>query len=122
MNRRHKDLASDIRALGSFWGTMRDIMKRKPLMRIVEALGEGDLSKCRQNKCGHFFATGDSLRRHFSHAHASSTMQKWNAKMRQRGDGHKRTTQGKKKLNHDIGRDQILARHQSHRSRRKPRR
>jgi hypothetical protein len=54
INRHHKDLASDIRALGWFWGTMRDIMKRKPLMTIAEALGEGDVWKCRQNKCGHF--------------------------------------------------------------------
>jgi hypothetical protein len=71
INRHHKDLASDIRALGWFWGTMRDIMKRKPLMTIAEVLGEGDVWKFRQNKCGHFFATVDSLRRHFSHAHAS---------------------------------------------------
>jgi hypothetical protein len=60
---------------------MRDIMKRKPLMTIAEALGEGDVWKCQQNKCGHVFATADSFRRHFSHGHASSTMQNWDAKM-----------------------------------------
>jgi hypothetical protein len=83
INRHHKDLASDMRALGWFRGTMRDMMKRKPLMTITEALGEGDVWKCRQNKCGDFFATADSLRRHFSPAHASSTTQNWNANMRQ---------------------------------------
>jgi hypothetical protein len=62
---------------------MRDIMKRKPMMTIAEALGEGDVWKCRQDKCGHFFATAGSFRRHFSHAHAPSTTQNWDAKMRQ---------------------------------------
>jgi hypothetical protein len=83
INRHHKDLTSDIRALGWFWGTMRDIMKRKPLMTTAEGLGEGEVWKCPQTKCGHFFATADSVRRHFSHAHASSTTQNWDAKMRQ---------------------------------------
>jgi hypothetical protein len=83
INRHHKDLASDIRALGWFWGTMRDIMKRKPLMTIAEALGDGDVWKCRKNKCGHFFATTNVLRRRFSHAHACLTTQNWDANMRQ---------------------------------------
>jgi hypothetical protein len=139
INRHQKNLASDIRALGWFWGTMRDIMKRKPLMTIAEALGEGDVSKCRQNKCGHVFATADSLRRHFSHAHASPTMQNWDAKMRQmvfrweivapderreaqREDGHKRTTKGKKKLSQDTATDQTVRRHQRHGSHGTPRR
>jgi hypothetical protein len=83
INRHHKDLASDIRALGWFWRTMGDIMKRKPMMTIAEALGEGDVWKCRQNKCGHFFATADSPRRHFLHAYVSLTTQNWDAKMQQ---------------------------------------
>jgi hypothetical protein len=65
INEHHKDLASDSRALGWFWGTMRDIMKRKPLTSIAQAVAEGDVWNCRQNTCGHFFATADSLRRHF---------------------------------------------------------
>jgi hypothetical protein len=84
ISRHHKDLASDIRALGWFWGTMRDIMKRKPLITIAEARREGDVWKWRQNKYGHFFATADSLRRHFSHAHGSSTTHNWELKVRQR--------------------------------------
>jgi hypothetical protein len=55
-------------------------MKRKPLMTMAEALGEGDVWKCRQSKCGHFFGTADSPRGHFSHVHASSTTQNRDAK------------------------------------------
>jgi hypothetical protein len=34
-------MASDIKALGWFWGTMRSVMRRKPMMTIAEALGKG---------------------------------------------------------------------------------
>jgi hypothetical protein len=40
INRHHKDMASDIKALGWFWGTMRSVMRRKPMMTIAEALGD----------------------------------------------------------------------------------
>jgi hypothetical protein len=115
INRHQKDLASDIRALGWFWGTMRDITKRKPLMTIAEALREGDGWKCQQNKCSHFFATADSLRRHFSHAHATSTTQNWDAKMRQMaltweigGRDERRSAQREDRLQEDDEREEEI--------------
>jgi hypothetical protein len=115
INRHHKDLASDIRALGWFWGTVGDIMKGKPLMTITEALGEGDMWKGRQDKCRHFLATADSLRRHFrmlmrpqrrrigmgrcgkwfERGKSGRVMKEGKGKERA---GHKMTTKGKKKL------------------------
>jgi hypothetical protein len=83
VTRQHKDLASDTRTLGWFWGTIRRIMKQKPLMTIAEALGEGTVWKCRQDKCGHLFPSTSALTRHFAKIHATSTTQNWDAKTRQ---------------------------------------
>jgi hypothetical protein len=83
VGRQHRDLAADVKRLGWFWGTIRSIMRQQPMMTIAAALGEGTVWKCRQDKCGHLFPSTSALTRHFAKIHATSTVQNWDAKMRQ---------------------------------------
>jgi hypothetical protein len=83
VNRQHRDLALDMKRLGWFWGTIRTVLKQRPLMSIAEALGEGTVWKCRQDKCRHLFPSPSALKKHFSSRHATATTQNWDAKTRQ---------------------------------------
>jgi hypothetical protein len=78
----HKQMTKDINRLGWFWGTMHTMLKVKPMMTIVEALGEGEFWECTMEKCHSPFQSEKALRQHFTQAHAAYTVEGWEAKSR----------------------------------------
>jgi hypothetical protein len=55
INQHHKDPTSDIRTLGWFWGMMRDMMMRKPLMPIFARHSMKQIARGDDRRADDFF-------------------------------------------------------------------
>jgi hypothetical protein len=75
-------MQDDIKQLGWFWGTMQTMIRGNPKVTIAEALGEGPLCECQEDRCHRIFATAHALNQHFSLTHAAETQQGCEANIR----------------------------------------
>jgi hypothetical protein len=78
----HKEMHREIQELGSFWGTIRTIIRSNRDTTIGEALGQGKMWECQEEECHQVFTTAKALRQHFTHAHSSRTQEDWEPNMR----------------------------------------
>jgi hypothetical protein len=92
VERLHKGMAGDIRALGWFWGTIRTLLRMNPGATVEAGLGGGELYRClaplpqhadgeRVGRCLKLFPTVQSVRMHFGKSHAPRTRRGWKAEM-----------------------------------------
>jgi hypothetical protein len=71
LQRRHENskISEDIDRFGDFWGTIKTIVRQRPMATIEQVLGKGKVFICGVESCNMPFGSAANLRKHFSHAH-----------------------------------------------------